>query len=144
MGKWIFHVIIPSDYPVDSFEGRKKFILSTTSWAGGKNQFLGIAYIVVGCLCILAGTIFFFIHLKYGKKFVLEFFNIGENCLKINNFILDSPRWQMFSGKFGFWWNYLNDILWLIDDEFELILWFVGLHWFVWMYWLTALLLFKM
>ena len=30
---------------------------------GGKNPFLGIAYVVVGGICIVLGTIFTFVHL---------------------------------------------------------------------------------
>ena len=56
-------------YPVTSFEGEKKMILSTTSWLGGKNPFLGIAYIVVGSVCIVLGVVFLIIHLKVGKRY---------------------------------------------------------------------------
>jgi len=52
------------NYPVKSFSGEKRFIFTTTSWMGGKNPFLGIAYIVVGCLCLMFGFVFLVIHLK--------------------------------------------------------------------------------
>nr|XP_018672927.1 cell cycle control protein 50A [Ciona intestinalis] len=50
------------NYPVTAFGGRKRFIISTTSWMGGKNNFLGIAYIVVGCCSFVVGVALCIIH----------------------------------------------------------------------------------
>lgn len=50
------------------FAGAKKVILSTTSLLGGKNSFLGIAYMVVGCICFVMGIVLLFVHIKYGKQ----------------------------------------------------------------------------
>ncbi|CAL1541280.1 unnamed protein product [Lymnaea stagnalis] len=63
-----YRITIDYNYPVTAFDGTKSIIISTTSWLGGKNSFLGIAYIVVGSLCIVLGVIFLIIHIKWGKK----------------------------------------------------------------------------
>ncbi|XP_034018514.1 cell cycle control protein 50A-like [Thalassophryne amazonica] len=55
------------NYLVRSFDGRKRVILSTISWMGGKNPFLGIAYITVGSICFFLGVVLLIIHYKYGK-----------------------------------------------------------------------------
>lgn len=51
-----YELDITYNYPVLSFDGRKRMILSTISWMGGKNSFLGIAYITVGSICFLLGV----------------------------------------------------------------------------------------
>ncbi|KAG8277104.1 hypothetical protein J6590_050013, partial [Homalodisca vitripennis] len=62
-----YTLIINYNYPVTEFEGKKQMILSTTSILGGKNPFMGYAYIVVGCICLVLGIAFLIIHIKFGK-----------------------------------------------------------------------------
>lgn len=51
------------DFPVESYSGTKSILISTRTVMGGKNDFLGIAYLVVGGLCILLGAFFLATHL---------------------------------------------------------------------------------
>lgn len=63
-----YTITVNYNYPVTMFEGRKSFIISTTTWIGGKNPFLGIAYLVVGSLCICLGFVFLVIHFKFSRN----------------------------------------------------------------------------
>jgi len=63
-----YNVSICYSYPVTIFGGSKLFIISTTTWIGGKNPFLGIAYLVVGCTCIVLGCVFLIIHFKFSRN----------------------------------------------------------------------------
>jgi len=53
-----YTVTLTANYPVSSFNGKKHVVLSTTTWIGGKNPFLGYAYIVVGAICFVQGILF--------------------------------------------------------------------------------------
>ena len=45
-------------YPTGVFRGQKFVVLSTTGWIGGKNNFLGLAYIIVGSVCVALALAF--------------------------------------------------------------------------------------
>lgn len=51
------------DFPVTEYGGEKWILLSTRTAVGGKNPFMGIAYVVVGGTCVLLGTLFTIAHL---------------------------------------------------------------------------------
>ncbi|KAF2462676.1 Lem3/Cdc50 [Lindgomyces ingoldianus] len=55
-------------FPVHKYGGKKSILISTRTVMGGKNPFLGIAYVVVGGLCILLGAIFTAAHLIKPRK----------------------------------------------------------------------------
>lgn len=61
-------ISIEYNFPVMGFDGTKSIVISTTSWLGGKNPFLGVAYIVVGILCITLGALFLAKHLLSPRK----------------------------------------------------------------------------
>jgi len=54
----VVRVTIQNVYPVQDFSGTKSIVFSTTTWIGGKNDFLAIAYLVVGGICILLAILF--------------------------------------------------------------------------------------
>ena len=50
-------------FPVTEYGGHKWILISTRTVVGGKNPFMGIAYVVVGGTCVLLGALFTIAHL---------------------------------------------------------------------------------
>ncbi|KAF2660877.1 CDC50 family protein-like protein [Lophiostoma macrostomum CBS 122681] len=63
-----YRIQIYDRFPVEKYGGTKSILISTRTIMGGKNPFLGIAYVVVGGLCILLGAIFTATHLIKPRK----------------------------------------------------------------------------
>ncbi|KAL3645208.1 ALA-interacting subunit 3 [Castilleja foliolosa] len=56
-------VVVKNNYNTYDFNGKKKIVISTTTWIGGKNNFLGRVYIAVGGLCLIIGVAYIIVYL---------------------------------------------------------------------------------
>lgn len=54
----ILSIDITANYEVESFSGSKTLILTTLNSFGGKNPYLGIAFIIVGVVTFIFGLLF--------------------------------------------------------------------------------------
>ena len=61
-----------AEFPAAVYKGTKSIVISTRTVMGGRNPFLGIAYVVVGGLCIVLGAIFTVTHLLKPRYFLLS------------------------------------------------------------------------
>ncbi|KAL2758646.1 hypothetical protein ACRALDRAFT_1040590 [Sodiomyces alcalophilus JCM 7366] len=63
-----YTVNVTDNFPTLEYKGTKSIVISTRTVMGGRNNFLGISYIVVGGLCIVLGAIFTVTHLLKPRK----------------------------------------------------------------------------
>ena len=59
---------INANFNVVSFEGTKSIVISTVSWFGGRNPFLGQSYIAVGSICVGLALVFGLKHMVAPRK----------------------------------------------------------------------------
>lgn len=65
----LVEVKISNNYNTFSFGGKKKLVLSTSGWLGGKNDFLGMACIAVGSSSLFISLIFVLLHVKNPRPY---------------------------------------------------------------------------
>ncbi|EOO04157.1 putative lem3 cdc50 family protein [Phaeoacremonium minimum UCRPA7] len=68
MKEGYYQIDIDHYFPSDKYKGTKSIIITTRTVMGGRNPFLGIAYVVVGGICILLGAVFTVTHLIKPRK----------------------------------------------------------------------------
>ncbi|KAF9909521.1 hypothetical protein EC991_008503 [Linnemannia zychae] len=66
--KGTYTMDINMNYDVTSYGGTKSLVISTVSFMGGRNPFLGIAYVVVGVICVVLGLVFTARHLYKPRR----------------------------------------------------------------------------
>ena len=54
----VLQVQVANNFDISPFSGQKAVVISTVSWLGGRNFFLGAAWITVGGLCFLLALLF--------------------------------------------------------------------------------------
>ena len=55
-------IVIENNYNTYEFGGKKRLILSTATWIGGKNPFLGMAYLFVGGVSLICAIAFILLY----------------------------------------------------------------------------------
>lgn len=63
-----YSIVIQNNYPTSLFNGEKHVVITTVSPLGGKNDQLGLSYIVVGSLLFLSGIVILVSHLFFPRK----------------------------------------------------------------------------
>ncbi|CAN1302364.1 Putative ALA-interacting subunit 2 [Linum perenne] len=60
----VITVDLMNNYNTYSFGGKKKLVLSTSSWLGGRNDFMGFAFMFVGSSSLFLSMVFMLLHVK--------------------------------------------------------------------------------
>ncbi|KAJ6440479.1 LEM3/CDC50 family protein [Purpureocillium lavendulum] len=63
-----YQIVVEDHFPMLEYKGTKAILITTRTVMGGRNNFLGIAYIAVGGVCIILGAVFTATHLIKPRK----------------------------------------------------------------------------
>ncbi|KAH9410420.1 Cell cycle control protein 50A [Tyrophagus putrescentiae] len=66
--KGFYQLTIDYRFPVAAFKGKKRFIISNTSWLGGRNPFHRCGLHFVGISSLILSAVFLIIHRKFNKN----------------------------------------------------------------------------
>lgn len=55
---WLTDISYCVDYDITAYGGTKSIVLTGTSFLGDRNPFMGLAWIVMGCVCTFLGVVF--------------------------------------------------------------------------------------
>ncbi|GAA5798358.1 hypothetical protein HPULCUR_003760 [Helicostylum pulchrum] len=64
----IYEVNVVLNYDITAYGGTKSIVLTGTSFLGDRNPFMGLAWIVMGCVCTLLGVVFLGWHFFKPRK----------------------------------------------------------------------------
>lgn len=77
-----YEINVALNYDITAYGGTKSIVLTGTSFLGDRNPFMGLAWIVMGCVCTLLGVVFLGWHFFKPRK-------LGDH---------DRLSWQQSSG----------------------------------------------
>ncbi|KAI9252639.1 CDC50/LEM3 family [Sporodiniella umbellata] len=64
----MYQIDVVTNYDISLYGGTKSIVLTGTSFLGDRNQFMGLAWIVMGCVCAIVGVFFLGWHFFKPRK----------------------------------------------------------------------------
>ncbi|ORX47476.1 Lem3/Cdc50 [Hesseltinella vesiculosa] len=64
----IYNIQVDLNYNIAAYGGTKSLVITGTSFLGDRNAFMGLAYIIMGCVCAFLGVVFLGWHFFRPRK----------------------------------------------------------------------------